>query len=212
MEHPILRAGDIGHHRLGVIDDHPSRNPTKEGQRPHKSIQHHLLALTGVGNDKWFAAVAQTKVGNLHLLFDATQNNPFFAPIKLEGITGSEVQRNERISRSGIGALEIPDKTLNRRIGSSISLRDELFVELYRRPALSTRALLILLKKLLKSRVKSIAQLMPNRRRLSLVAWRTVVLQIFFDCVPRQTGCPCHRPDAAPLHQDPTSNLRYTFH
>jgi len=39
---------------------------------------------------------------------------------------------------------------------------------------------LILLEKLLKPRVKSIAQLMPGRWRLPLIAWRAVSFKYFF--------------------------------
>ena len=30
MEYPVLRAGDMGHHRFGVVDDHPAWNPVIE--------------------------------------------------------------------------------------------------------------------------------------------------------------------------------------
>lgn len=135
-----------------------------------------------------------------------------FAPVKLERITRSKMQGDKRRSRSGVGTFEVSVKSLNRRIGSSIPLRDELFAKLRGRPPLPARPLLILPEQFLKSRVKSIAEIMPDRRRLPLIARRTVVLQILLHRVPRQTGGPRHRSDAATLDQYPTTDLRYTFH
>ncbi len=103
MEYPVLRTRDIGHHGLGVVDDYSAWNPAVEGQRLRKGIQHHLLGFARIGDDKGLATMAQAEVGNLHFLLDTTQDNAFFAPVKLEGITGSEMQGNERISRPGCG-------------------------------------------------------------------------------------------------------------
>ena len=114
--------------------------------------------------------MAQAEVSNLYLLLDTTENNALFAPVKLERITGSKMQGDKRLSRSSIGTFEVSDKSLNRRIGPSIPFRDELFVKLRGRPPLPARALVILLEKLLEPRVKSIAQLMPGRWRLPLIA------------------------------------------
>ena len=130
-------------------------------------------------------------------MLDTAQDNPLFAPVKLEGITGTKMQGDERLSRSGIGALEVSDETLNRRIGPGIPFRHKLLIKPYGRLPLPARTLLILLEELLKPRVKSIAKLMTSRWRLPLIAWRVVVLQILLDRVARQTGCTRHRPDAA---------------
>ena len=107
MEYPVPRAGDIGHHRFGIVDDHPSRDPAVEGQRANKGIQHHLLALARIGDHKRLATMAQAEVSNLHLLLNTAQDNALFAPVKLERITGSKVQGDECISRSGVGTLEV---------------------------------------------------------------------------------------------------------
>jgi len=69
--------------------------------------------------------VAQAEVGNLHLRFHTAKDNAFFSPVKLERITGSEKQGNERISRSGGGLFEVADKTLNGRIGPGIPFRNK---------------------------------------------------------------------------------------
>ena len=95
----------------------PSRNPAVERQRPHKGIQHHFLALAGIGDDKRLATVAQAEVGNLHRSLDTAQDNAFFAPVKLEGITGSKMQGNECLFRSGVGVLEISDNETLSAIG-----------------------------------------------------------------------------------------------
>ena len=91
MEDAILRARDVGHHRFGVVDDHPAQNPAIERQRLCKGIQNHLLALAGIGHDKGLAAVAQAEMGDLDLLFDTAQHNLFFAPIKLQRVTSSKM-------------------------------------------------------------------------------------------------------------------------
>ncbi len=43
--------------------------------------------------------MAQAEVGDLHLLLDTAQDNALFAPVKLECITGSKMQRDERLAR-----------------------------------------------------------------------------------------------------------------
>ena len=111
-------------------------------------------------------------MGNLHLLLDTAQDNALFAPVKLEGITGSKMQGDERLSRSGTGALEVSDETLNRRIGPGIPFRHKLLIKPHGRSSLPARTLLILLEELMKPRVKSIAKLMTSRWRLPLIRLR----------------------------------------
>ena len=163
----------------------PSRNPAVEGRRLHKSIQHHLLALAGIGHDKGLATVAQAEVGNLHLLRDTAQDNPFLAPVKLERITGSEVQRNESLARTGTGPLQIADKTLNRRTGPGVTFHPEMLIELLGCPPLPAWSFLVPIEQVLKPKIKPVAQFVPNRRGLALVAWRALILQILLDRVPR---------------------------
>ena len=98
MEYPVLRARDAGHHGLGVVDDHPARNPAIERQRLRKGVQHYLLSFAGIGSHKRFTAVAHAEVGYLNLLLNATQDNTFFAPVKLQRIACRKIQRNKRIS------------------------------------------------------------------------------------------------------------------
>ncbi|KXF91949.1 hypothetical protein AT574_04600 [Phaeobacter inhibens] len=60
-------------------------------------------------------------MGNLDLLFNAAQDNPFFAPVKLQRVTSSKMQRDKSIARTGTGPLQIPDKSLNGRIGPGVA-------------------------------------------------------------------------------------------
>ena len=87
MEYPVLRTGHIGHHGLGIVDDNPVRNPTVERQRPYERIQNHLLALARIGNHERLAAVTKAEMGELDLLLNTSQDNPFFAPVELKGVT-----------------------------------------------------------------------------------------------------------------------------
>ena len=77
-------------------DDHPTRNTTIKRQRPNESIKHHLLRFPRIGHYKRLAAVAQTEVGNLHLLGNTAKNNMLFAPVKLQRIASLKPQRASR--------------------------------------------------------------------------------------------------------------------
>ena len=185
MEYPVLRARDVGHHGLGVVDDHPAWNPAIERQRLRKGIQHHLLGFAGIGHDKGLAAVAQAEMGNLHLLLDTAQDNPFFAPVKLQRIACRKMQRDKGLARTGTGSLQIADKSLNWRIGTGVAFHHELLIERLGRPPLPEWSLLVLIEQLLKPKIKPVAQFVPNRRGLALVARRALILQILLDRVPR---------------------------
>ncbi len=77
-------------------DDDTARHTAIKRQRSHKSIQNHLLRFPRTGHYKRFAAVAQTEVGDLHLLGNTAKNNMLFAPVKLQCIAGLEMQRASR--------------------------------------------------------------------------------------------------------------------
>lgn len=151
-------------------------------------------------------------MSDLHLLLDTAQDNPFLAPVKLQRVTCHKMQRDKRLARTGTGPLQIADKSLNRRIGTGVAFHHELLIELLGRPPLPAWPLLVLIEQLLKPKIKPVAQFVPNRRGLTLVAWRALILQILLDCVPRQSRRPRNRPDAASLNQYPTSDLRHAFH
>jgi hypothetical protein len=129
--------------------------------------------------------VAQAEVGNLDLLLDTAQDNPFFAPIKLQCVTCRKMQRDKGLARTGIRPLQIADKSLNRRIGTGVTFRHELLIELLGCPPLPAWSLLVLIEQLLKPEIKPIAQFVPNRRGLALVARRALILQVLLDRVPR---------------------------
>jgi hypothetical protein len=57
-------------------------------------------------------------MGNLHLLFDTAQHNPFFAPVKLQRVTCCKMQRNKRFARTGTGPLQITHSETLFAIGS----------------------------------------------------------------------------------------------
>ncbi len=46
-------------------------------------------------------------MGNLDLLLGTARYNPFFAPIKLQRVTCRKMQRDECLSRTGPGALQL---------------------------------------------------------------------------------------------------------
>lgn len=91
------------------------------------------------------------------------------------------MQRDKGLARTGTDPLQAAHKALNRGIRSGVALRYELFIELRGRPPLPTRSLQILLEQVLKSKIKPVAQFMPSRRRLSLVARRLLILQVLLD-------------------------------
>jgi len=151
-------------------------------------------------------------MGNLDLLFNAAQDNPFFAPVRLQRIACRKMQRDKGLARTGASPLQIADKSLNRRKGTGVAFHHERLIELLGRPPLPAWALLVLIEQLLKPKIKPVAQFVPNRRGLALVARRALILQILLDRVARQSRRPRNRPDAASLNQYPSSDLRHAFH
>jgi len=65
-------------------------------------IKNHLQCLTGIGNAKRFATVAQAELGDLYFHRNAAQFNLFITPVELKGVTGIISQRNEGFDGSRI--------------------------------------------------------------------------------------------------------------
>lgn len=84
------------------------------------------------------------------------------------------MQQDKCLAGTGTGPLQIAHKSLNRRTGTGVAFHHELLVKL-----------LVLIEKLLKSKVKPIAQFVPNRRGLAPVARRALIPQMLLDRVPR---------------------------
>jgi hypothetical protein len=82
----------------------------------------------------------------------------------------------ERLTRTRFGLLQIAHKTLNWRIGPGVTFHHELLIELLGCPSFPPWALHILIEKFLKLKIKTVAQFVPNRRGLAMIARRAVIL------------------------------------
>ena len=129
-------------------------------------------------------------------------------------LPGSGIHRDLLHSSAAAFCNRIQDATTsfrrhdleNGRIGSIVKLsgfRDEVHIKLLGRPPLPAGSLLVLIEKRLKPKVKPVAQLVPYRSSLPLVARRVLIFQILLDRIPRQTRRPRNGPDATPFHQHP---------
>ena len=54
-------------------------------------VEHHLLALAGIGPDEHHPGVAQADVGDLHLHRRAVDQHDLVAPVELVGLAGSKL-------------------------------------------------------------------------------------------------------------------------
>jgi hypothetical protein len=80
---PLLAREDRIHRGLQVVIDSPARYAAKELERPGMRIEHHLLALARIGDEKKCAAVAQSQMRELDHLIDAAELDVLVAEVEL---------------------------------------------------------------------------------------------------------------------------------
>ena len=187
----------------------PARDAAEEHQRLNKGIKHHLLLLVQIGHDDRLAAVAQPEMGHVNLVLNTAQHDVFLAPIELERIARiarREMQRNERIARTGPGCLpEVSYKALNRRIGPCVAFRDNLLIKRLGCATGAPSKLQIVFEKLPETRLGFRAQLVTNTRLPPPILRLLRVLQILLIVVREM---PVSRATARMLRPSPRIHAR----
>ncbi|CZT26262.1 hypothetical protein PCPL58_p4001 (plasmid) [Pseudomonas cerasi] len=79
--------------RFHVVVDAATWHATQRSKRTCMGIKQHLVALTGVRNQPERATCAQLHMGDLDTSKQATDQQAFFAPVKLKGLTEGKSQR-----------------------------------------------------------------------------------------------------------------------
>jgi len=91
---PILADEHGLHRRLHVVVDAAPAGAGEEPERPVVGIEHHLLALAGIGADEEHPTMAQPDMRHLDLGRDASQHHVLVAPVELVGLARREDERD----------------------------------------------------------------------------------------------------------------------
>jgi hypothetical protein len=84
---------DLVDSRFHVVVDAATRHATQRSKRAGMGIEQHLVALAGIRNQPECAAGAQLHVGDLDTSKKTADQQTFFAPVKLKGLTERKRQR-----------------------------------------------------------------------------------------------------------------------
>ena len=83
---------DLVHRRLHVVVDSAPGDSAERLERARVGVEQHLVALAGVGHQPESAAGAQLQMRHLQLVEHPAHQQPFIAPVKLEGFPQLEAQ------------------------------------------------------------------------------------------------------------------------
>lgn len=118
-----LAGPDLVHGGLHVVVDAPLRDAAQGGEAPGMGVEQHLVALARVGRQHERAAGAELHVGHQDAAPDATDDQPFLAPVKLEGFAQLELQwhvgARERFAALG---APLPDEVTDQGMAAGIAL------------------------------------------------------------------------------------------
>lgn len=95
VDHAAFAFVDFVDSRFHVVVDAAPWHTTQRSKRTCMGIKQHLVALAGVRNQPECAAGAQLHVGDLDTSKQATDQQTFFAPVKLKSFTERKRQRYE---------------------------------------------------------------------------------------------------------------------
>jgi hypothetical protein len=87
---------------LHVVVDAAPAGALEEGEGPVVGVEHHLLALAGIGAHEEHAGVAEPDMGDPDLHRDPADEHDLVAPVELEGLAGSEGEWDEGLGRDGL--------------------------------------------------------------------------------------------------------------
>ena len=92
---PLLATANPINRRLHVVIDPTSGDAAKNPERVPMGIEQHLVGLQGIGPQQKGPAVRQLDMRHLQLRAFAAQNRKLLAPVELEGIARSKIQRHK---------------------------------------------------------------------------------------------------------------------
>ncbi|KPB11912.1 hypothetical protein AC519_4667 [Pseudomonas savastanoi] len=108
--------------RFHVVVDAATWHATQRSKRTCMGIKQHLVALTGVRNQPERATCAQLHMGDLDTSKQATDQQAFFAPVKLKGLTEGKSQRYKSAYRLALLAPPRADKRRELAVTAVITL------------------------------------------------------------------------------------------
>ncbi len=97
VEAPLLADQDRIDRRRHVVMDSTHARAAKMSERLIMGVEHHLLALTWIGDQERHAAVAKPEMRDLDLGRHPTDHHKPVAPVELAGLTRREPQRNKGV-------------------------------------------------------------------------------------------------------------------
>lgn len=77
VEDPVLAHQHFGYHGLQIVVDAAPTYSAIGLKYPGMVIMDHLQAITGIGDTEWFAAITQSKLGELDIDRHTAQNKDF---------------------------------------------------------------------------------------------------------------------------------------
>ena len=83
---------DLVDSRFHVVVDAATRHSTKRSERARMGVEQHLVPLAGIGNQPECATGAELHVGDVDAAKQPADQQTFFAPVKLKGLTQSKSQ------------------------------------------------------------------------------------------------------------------------
>jgi hypothetical protein len=84
---------DLVDSRFHVVVDAATRHSAKRSKRARMGVEQHFVPLAGIGNQPECATGAQLHVGDLDAAKQPADQQTFFAPVKLKGLTERKRQR-----------------------------------------------------------------------------------------------------------------------
>ena len=84
---------DLVDSRFHVVVDAATWHATQRSKRTGMGIEQHLVALAGICNQPERTTSAQLHMGDLNASKQATDQQAFFAPVKLKSLTEGKSQR-----------------------------------------------------------------------------------------------------------------------
>lgn len=118
----IAAHEDRIHRGLHIVVDPAGAGAAEEGERPVVGVEHHLLALAGIGPHEQHPGMAQADMGDLHLHRRAVDQHDLVAPVELVGLAGVEAQRYEgRCRQRGLLALPASSIAAHRIVAALVA-------------------------------------------------------------------------------------------
>ena len=126
IDDPALALVDLVHRRFHVVVNAPARHAAQRRKRTCMGIEQHLMTLAGIGNQPERPAGAQLQVRHLHASVDAADDQAFFAPVELEGLSLLETERDEGTRGIAFPAAPFAGEISDAAIAASVAVGPDL--------------------------------------------------------------------------------------